>query len=122
MPPYAGGGRPTIMTGNTAAKYSATLQIQFWDVPTPGQVTWLFTMTSPAWSTHSYSHGQRLVTLKSTRISTIAGVVNGNTVNINTADLVMPKYDTVLPAAYYLLWVVKNGNPSMTCIWIKISA
>ncbi|KAG0560890.1 hypothetical protein KC19_9G022400 [Ceratodon purpureus] len=121
MPPYAGGGKPTIMTGNTAAKYGATLQLKFWDVPTTGQITWLFTMTAPAWSTHSYSHGQRLVTLKAGNFVTNSGIVKGNTVNINTADLVMPKYNTVLPAAYYMLWVVKNGNPSTSCIWVKIS-
>lgn len=126
MPPYAQstpGGKPTIMTGNTGAKYGATLQIQFWDVPTGGQVpeTWLFTMTAPAWSTHSYSHGQRLVTLKSLGVATAPGVVNGKNVTIHTAGLVMPLYGTVVPAAHYMLWVVKNGNPSTSCVWVKIS-
>lgn len=129
-PPYAqsvAGGRPTIASIHpTVVRYSSSLLVQFYDDVTsqdPASDSFMFTMNSPPWSTHSFSHGQRQVTLN------VVGAItsgqgtdpNGVTVNTRTATVLTPAYRTVLPPAYYMLWVVKNGNPSVSCMWIRMS-
>lgn len=126
-PPYAqtvAGGRPTIVSVDaTVVKYNSLLKIKFYDDITNGDMgTFLFTMNSPPWSTHSFSHGQRMVTLKALEITTQPGTdSNGVAVNVRTAKLAIPTYTTVLPPAYYMMWVVKNGNPSKSCIWVQMT-
>ena len=129
LPPYAqtvAGGRPTIVSVSpTVIKLNAKVQIHFYDDITGNQTqdTFLFTMNPPPWSTHSFSHGQRMVTLMVVGNITIANVtnLNGVPVHARTASLAIPKLSTVLPPAYYMLWVVKNGNPSQSCVWVRIT-
>ncbi|KAG0561017.1 hypothetical protein KC19_9G031000 [Ceratodon purpureus] len=122
-PPYAGlGDRPVILSSNaTTVKFNSVLQIVFWDniSQNPSTDTFLFTLNPPAFSTHSFSHGQRLVSLQALKITTTSGTQNGKPGNMRTVDLQIPVYTTVLPPAYYMLWVVKNGNPSVSCLWIQ---
>ncbi|KAG0587997.1 hypothetical protein KC19_2G207400 [Ceratodon purpureus] len=129
LPPYAlvaAGGRPTITSvDRTVVQLGQILQVFFTDYASgPATAdTFIFTMNSSPWSTHSYSQGQRMVTLKV--IGDIAfqpgSVVNGLPQYTRQASLAIPKYSSVLPPTYYMLWVVKNGNPSIKCTWIRIT-
>ncbi|KAG0600303.1 hypothetical protein M758_11G023100 [Ceratodon purpureus] len=129
LPPYnllSLGGRPTITSvDRTVVKLGSLLQVVFND-RTSGPASadkFMFTMNSSPWSTHSYSQGQRMVTLKvSGRISSSYGVdANGTPTNFRQAVLAIPRYSKILPPTYYMLWVVKNGNPSNKCTWIQIT-
>ncbi|KAG0621540.1 hypothetical protein M758_3G027900 [Ceratodon purpureus] len=129
-PPYAqtvAGGRPRMLSpaNGSVVKLNSVLQLGFWDdiSPKPATDTFLFTLSSPPFSTHSFSQGQRLVSIKSLSITTLPGgrVENGVSKNLRTANLQIPADVTVLPPAYYMLWVVKNGNPSKSCLWIQIT-
>ena len=129
LPPYAlaaAGGRPTITSvDRTVVQLGQILQVFFADFAAGPATddTFIFTMNSSPWSTHSFSHGQRMVTLKV--IGDIAfqpgSDANGNPQYTRQASLAIPKYASVLPPSYYMLWVVKNGNPSIKCTWIRIT-
>lgn len=129
-PPYTqnvAGGRPGIVSpaSGTVVTFNSTLQVVFWDDTTlnPTVDTFLFTLSSPPFSTHSFSHGQRLVSIQPLSMTTTPGgrVENGVSKNLRTVNLQIPADITVLPPAYYMLWVVKNGNPSKACIWIRVT-
>lgn len=144
------GGRPVIISVNaTTVRYRSTLELLFWDYPSNGASAapspppspsssssspppppppvsnpdrFDFTMNSSPWSTHSFSHGQRVVTLYPISLTTQpeSRFENGRWVNVRTVQLRVPSYSTVLPQTYYMLWVVKNGNPSTSCVWIRV--
>nr|PNR54170.1 hypothetical protein PHYPA_007847 [Physcomitrium patens] len=139
MPPYAenkpnSGGRPVIISVNaTNVKYRATIESSTGPSPpspfSPPPMrtvsnpdSFVFTMTSSFWSSHLFSFGQRVVTLNPLNITTQpeSRMENGRWVNARTVQLRIPSHYTVLPRTYYMLWVVKNGNPSSSCAWIRI--
>nr|PNR52482.1 hypothetical protein PHYPA_008856 [Physcomitrium patens] len=136
----------------TNVKSGAAVEVVFWDYPSdesskapppstvPSPLTapsplspplmraesnpdsFVLTMTSSLWSTHSFSHGQRVVTLNPLNITTQPErrMENGRWVNVRTVQLRISSHSAILPRTYYMLCVVKNGNPSSSCAWIRV--
>ena len=76
--------------------------MRFYDTG-PIAASFLLTMNSSPWSTHSYSHGQWVLTVRARAISTVQGTdPNGAVVNDRTATLVISSYTKILPPAYYM--------------------
>ncbi|KAJ7525438.1 hypothetical protein O6H91_17G051000 [Diphasiastrum complanatum] len=104
--------RPTILKFPAVIKYNTAFVVSA-TIPTQPPGTVLINLVSASFTTHSYSHGQRLLRLAVTNHVVTAG-------HLNAFTAIAPPNNNVAPTSYYMLFVINNGIPSKA-VWVKLS-
>ena len=115
LPPYLSpthnNKRPTILEAPNAIGYNQKFDLKV-AINMQPQNMQLNLMSAP-FSTHSFSQGQRLLSLKME-----TPVVDGH--NSYVISATSPPKPTIAPPSYYMLFVVNDGIPSDTAKWINL--
>lgn len=106
--------RPTILQAPEGINYNETFVVRVAINTAPSQNVKLSLMSAP-FNTHSFSQGQRLLSL-----NVEAPSVGGENVYVITATA--PPRPTLAPPSYYMLFAVNNGIPSYTAKWVSLYA
>ncbi|CAM6037012.1 unnamed protein product [Sphagnum compactum] len=95
--------------------YQQSFGITFWD-PNPGAptVTLSVVLTSAPFVTHSFAQGQRLLVL-----DVVNATVPPHITRQKSITVMAPPNSAVAPPAYYMLWLLKNGAPSIAR-WVQV--
>ncbi|KAH7287936.1 hypothetical protein KP509_31G003800 [Ceratopteris richardii] len=111
--------RPTIMQAPEKITYNESFQVRV-AVPASAAVTEMkLSLMSAPFNTHSFSQGQRLLSLQVlTPPSSTASSGGGEKVYIVSATA--PPRPELAPPSFYMLFAVHNDIPSSTCKWVQL--
>ncbi|KAJ7520791.1 hypothetical protein O6H91_19G023000 [Diphasiastrum complanatum] len=103
--------KPTIANAPAAIAYNSAFTISV-TVPTAPRGTMELNLASAPYVTHSFAQGQRLLNL----VVTNQVIVRGGGVQITATA---PTNAVIAPSAYYMLFVVNRGIPSVAA-WVHV--
>ncbi|KAJ7529989.1 hypothetical protein O6H91_05G007700 [Diphasiastrum complanatum] len=103
--------RPTIIGAPTSLFYNVEFTITI-TTPSPITAAIELNLLSTPFTTHSYSQGQRLL-----QLTALNSVPLGD--NTYTVSGIAPPNSIIAPSAYYMLFAVNQGIPSIA-VWVQI--
>lgn len=105
--------RPTILQAPDRLTYNQNFEVRVAINMAPSDKIIKLSLMSAPFSTHSFSQGQRLLSLE------VKPYSNGGE-NIYVISALSPLMPTLAPPSYYMLFAVNNGIPSHSCIWVNL--
>lgn len=109
-PPYMSVVRPRVLAVPADMAYGRPFSVTFAAAGLDGVS---FRLISPAFSTHSFGMNQRMVVMR------LAGVSRLVVPFFYSATVVGPSSAAIAPPGYYMLFVVRNGIPSVGT-WVNL--
>lgn len=112
LAPSQAGNKPTISVYPLVITYSAPFTVT---VSAPLAMAGVsVNLISAPYNTHSYSQGQRLVSLN------VGGIVQVAQASVYQITVTAPPSPSVAPPGYYMMVAVNQGVPS-SAVWIQCS-
>ncbi|KAI5074091.1 hypothetical protein GOP47_0010052 [Adiantum capillus-veneris] len=105
--------RPRIMQAPEKVTYSESFEVRVAMAVAPAAKEIRMSLMSAPFSTHSFSQGQRLLSLQVLPPSAAED-------NVYIISATAPSSASLAPPSYYMLFAVNNGIPSATCKWVQL--